>query len=122
MTRESQLRVVEKKEATDTAVRDALTAVFPHMHGGRSRNRRGGRRLTELLEAARGAAADAGEWQVVRLLQDSLDYAEAGTCATTSRSVTGHSRTARAMRRTGTSWRARCGRRTSGWWARARSC
>ncbi|MER5882984.1 Shedu anti-phage system protein SduA domain-containing protein [Streptomyces sp. NPDC001941] len=56
----------------------AIAAVFAHMRSGsaRSRKRRGGRELIRLLEEARSTAAASGEWQVVRLLQDSLDYAE----------------------------------------------
>ncbi|MEU7551221.1 Shedu anti-phage system protein SduA domain-containing protein [Streptomyces sp. NPDC044571] len=62
--------------ALDPLVKDALEAVFTHMTGGRSRSRRGGRALITLLEEVRRAAATTDEWQVVRLIQDSLDYAE----------------------------------------------
>lgn len=65
-----------RDEATSEAVRSAITAALVHMGSGRGRNRRGGRRLIELLETARAQAADANMWHVVRLLQDSLDYAE----------------------------------------------
>ncbi|MGI5379197.1 Shedu anti-phage system protein SduA domain-containing protein [Streptomyces sp. CA-251387] len=76
MTLEWHLRKVVAKEAVDEAVKDAVQAVLKHMHGGRSRKRRGGRELVRLLEEARGAAAGAGEWQVVRLVQDAIEYAE----------------------------------------------
>ncbi|WP_078888945.1 Shedu anti-phage system protein SduA domain-containing protein [Streptomyces sclerotialus] len=62
--------------AESEVVRKALEAVFQHMHGGKSRHRRGGRALVTLLERARSVAAATEEWQAVRLLQDSLDYAE----------------------------------------------
>ncbi|MFD6529914.1 Shedu anti-phage system protein SduA domain-containing protein [Streptomyces sp. NPDC060184] len=75
MTLEWQLREVEK-ETGDETVRSSLTAVFTYLHSLGSGRRRQGKELVRLLEAARGSAADAGEWQVVRLLQDSLDYAE----------------------------------------------
>ncbi|WP_330331354.1 DUF4263 domain-containing protein [Streptomyces sp. NBC_00536] len=72
---EQQLDAV-RKEAADGDVRAAVDAVFGHMHGGRGRGRRGGKALVDLLAQARSRAASAGEWQVVRLLQDSVDYAE----------------------------------------------
>ncbi|MFG5721971.1 Shedu anti-phage system protein SduA domain-containing protein [Streptomyces murinus] len=75
MALETQLRVVGKETAAP-AVRFALTAVFTHMHSGPSGRRRGGKELVRLLKVARGTAAEVGEWRVVRLLQDSLDYAE----------------------------------------------
>jgi Domain of unknown function (DUF4263) len=75
MTLEKQLCAVQK-ETADEGVRSALTAVFTYMHSGSNGRRRQGKELVRLLEAARGTAADVGEWQVVRLLQDSLDYAE----------------------------------------------
>lgn len=46
------------------------------MNSGSGRHRRGGKALIHLLESVRKRAADVGEWQVVRLVQDSLDYAE----------------------------------------------
>ncbi len=46
------------------------------MKGGRGRNRLGGKTLITLLAKLRSAAAAADEWEVVRLVQDSLDYAE----------------------------------------------
>ncbi|MFY4717142.1 Shedu anti-phage system protein SduA domain-containing protein [Streptomyces sp. LaBMicrA B280] len=75
MALEIQLGAVEK-ETAEEAVRSALTAAFTHMHSGGNGRRRGGKALVAHLEVARGAAAGAGEWHVVRLLQDSLDYAE----------------------------------------------
>lgn len=75
MTLEWQLREVAK-EAGDETVRSALTDVFTYPHSLGNGRRRQGKELVRLLEAARGLAATAREWQVVRLLQDSLDYAE----------------------------------------------
>lgn len=75
MALEWQLRGV-LEAADDDTVEQALNAVFAHMHGGRGRKRRGGRELVRLLEETRGRAAAAGEWQVVRLVQDALDYAQ----------------------------------------------
>ncbi|KAB8165350.1 DUF4263 domain-containing protein [Streptomyces sp. 3MP-14] len=57
-------------------VRAALGRVLTHMVGGPGRDRRGGRKLLELLKDARATAGAAEEWQIVRLLLDSLDYAE----------------------------------------------
>ncbi|MFH8343461.1 Shedu anti-phage system protein SduA domain-containing protein [Streptomyces sp. NPDC018045] len=65
-----------RDEAADPQVKNAVTAAIDHMLSGNSRSRRGGRALTDLLAAARATAADKEEWHVVRLLQDSLDYAE----------------------------------------------
>lgn len=76
MTLEWHLREVVAKEAVDGSVKEAVRAVFTHMHSGRSRQRRGGREIVRLLEGVRAAAADAGEWQVVRLVQDAIEYAE----------------------------------------------
>jgi hypothetical protein len=75
MTLEWQLREVEK-ESADEAVREALSAVFTYMHSGSNGRRRQGKELVRLLEEARGIAAGAGEWHVVRLVQDSLEYAQ----------------------------------------------
>ncbi|MFJ7044424.1 hypothetical protein ACIQVC_13605 [Streptomyces sp. NPDC101112] len=52
----------------------ATPAVLAHINGGSGRGRRGGEELERLVETARGRAADAGEWHVVRMLQDALDY------------------------------------------------
>ncbi|MFI6622687.1 Shedu anti-phage system protein SduA domain-containing protein [Streptomyces sp. NPDC050528] len=76
MALEWHLRDVVAKEAVDETVKAAVDAVFEHLHGGRSSKRRGGRELVRLLEEARGAAVAAGEWQIVRLVQDTIEYAE----------------------------------------------
>ncbi|MFD7881610.1 Shedu anti-phage system protein SduA domain-containing protein [Streptomyces bauhiniae] len=75
MTLEWQLHEVAK-ETGDEAVGSALTDVFTYLHSLGNGRRRQGKELVRLLEVARGLAAAVGEWQVVRLLQDSLDYAE----------------------------------------------
>ncbi|MGW0535032.1 Shedu anti-phage system protein SduA domain-containing protein [Streptomyces sp. NPDC003032] len=75
MTLERQLREVSEGIA-DEGVREAVSAVVAHMHGGRSSKRRGGKELVRLLTRARAAAAHAGEWEVVRQLHDSVAYAE----------------------------------------------
>ncbi|MCX5193609.1 DUF4263 domain-containing protein [Streptomyces sp. NBC_00249] len=74
---EEQLEIVEKEAVADE-VKAAVAAAVTHMHSGsgRARSRRGGKALVDLLAAARARAAEAGEWQVVRLLQDSVDYAQ----------------------------------------------
>ncbi|MEW1824753.1 Shedu anti-phage system protein SduA domain-containing protein [Streptomyces sp. NPDC088196] len=76
MTLEWHLRDVVAKEAVDETVRAAVDAVLKHMQGGRSSKPRGGRELVRLLEEARGTAAGVAEWQVVRLVQDAIEYAE----------------------------------------------
>ncbi|MFG2912685.1 Shedu immune nuclease family protein [Kitasatospora sp. NPDC048298] len=70
-----QLKYVHEQAANDE-VKRALTSVLQHMRTGRGGHRRGGKALVQLLVEARGHAASVGEWEVVRLLQDSLDYAE----------------------------------------------
>ncbi|MFD5034973.1 Shedu anti-phage system protein SduA domain-containing protein [Streptomyces sp. NPDC058405] len=70
-----QLELVSS-EAVHPDVKGALVSARDHMNSGRGGHRRGGKILIHLLETARQCAADAGEWQVVRLAQDSLDYAE----------------------------------------------
>ncbi|MFB7295581.1 DUF4263 domain-containing protein [Streptomyces rubiginosohelvolus] len=65
-----------KDQASSPEVESAIESALSHMLSSGSRNRRGGKRLISLLEEARSTAAQAGDWQVVRLLQDSLDYAE----------------------------------------------
>ncbi|MCL6738876.1 Shedu anti-phage system protein SduA domain-containing protein [Streptomyces neyagawaensis] len=75
MALEWQLEKVAEAVAGQ-AVQDALSAVLAHINGGPGRGRRGGKELERLLAAARGTAADAGEWHVVRMLQDALDYAQ----------------------------------------------
>ncbi|NML53953.1 DUF4263 domain-containing protein [Streptomyces sp. R302] len=70
-----QLDYVREQVVSDE-VRQSVASVIQHMSSGRGGHRRGGKKLTQLLKEARGHAASAGEWDVVRLLQDSLDYAE----------------------------------------------
>ncbi|MFJ5228231.1 Shedu anti-phage system protein SduA domain-containing protein [Streptomyces sp. NPDC088400] len=70
-----QLKLV-LSEAVNPDVKVALVSARDHMNSGTGGHRRGGKVLIYLLEAARQRAADVGEWQVVRLVQDSLDYAE----------------------------------------------
>ncbi|MGW3123722.1 Shedu anti-phage system protein SduA domain-containing protein [Streptomyces sp. NPDC001107] len=76
MALEWHLRDVVAKEAVGETVKEAVQAVLKHMHGGRSPKRRGGRELVRLLEEARGTAAGVGEWQVVRLVHDAIEYTE----------------------------------------------
>ncbi|WP_203694875.1 hypothetical protein [Catellatospora coxensis] len=71
---ELQLQRVDEI-ARDHAVKAALSAVHAHLRSG-GRRRRAGQRLVMLLGEARHEAAVADEWQVVRLLQDSIDYVE----------------------------------------------
>ncbi|WP_243877973.1 Shedu anti-phage system protein SduA domain-containing protein [Streptomyces sp. SUK 48] len=75
MTLEWQLRKV-CEETGDEGVEAALSAVFTYLRSGSAGRRRQTKELVRLLEDARGLAAGVGEWHVVRLLQDSLDYAE----------------------------------------------
>ncbi|WP_447040916.1 Shedu anti-phage system protein SduA domain-containing protein [Streptomyces sp. DSM 118878] len=75
MALEWQLRAVSEG-ITDEGVREAVSGVVAHMHGGRSSKRRGGKELARLLTLAREAAARASEWEAVRQLHDSLAYAE----------------------------------------------
>lgn len=63
------------EQAVDSRIKDTIEAVFKHMASGKS-SYRGGRALVTLLEKVRSTAAATDEWQVVRLVQDSLDYAE----------------------------------------------
>ncbi|MER6419432.1 Shedu anti-phage system protein SduA domain-containing protein [Streptomyces sp. NPDC001137] len=76
MALEWHLRDVVAKEAVGETVKEAVQAVLKHMHGGRSPKRRGGRELVRLLEEVRGTAAGVGEWQVVRLVHDAIEYTE----------------------------------------------
>ncbi|MFK0014188.1 Shedu anti-phage system protein SduA domain-containing protein [Streptomyces sp. NPDC091027] len=70
-----QLEYVHEQAANDE-VKRAIASAIQHMRTGRGGHRRGGKALAQLLSEARGHAASVGEWGVVRLLQDSLDYAE----------------------------------------------
>ena len=67
---------IAKKEAIDKGLKAAVKAALKYMGSGTGRNRKGGQELVRLLEEARLLAADKYEWQVVRLLQDSLDYVQ----------------------------------------------
>lgn len=71
---ELQLEQVEKT-AVAPEVKDAVKDALRHMNSGRSRHRRGGQALVRWLEIARLRATEESEWDVVRLLQDSIDYA-----------------------------------------------
>ncbi|MFI0722820.1 Shedu anti-phage system protein SduA domain-containing protein [Streptomyces sp. NPDC021224] len=62
--------------ATAEPTRDAVSLALDHVRSGTGGKRKGGRRLGELLGAARLAAAEAGEWDTVRALQDALYYTE----------------------------------------------
>ncbi|PRX96597.1 Shedu anti-phage system protein SduA domain-containing protein [Allonocardiopsis opalescens] len=65
-----------RKEAVDESTRAAISDALAHMSQGSGGKRRGGKALVQLLVRARLQAADLDEWHVVRILQDSLDYAE----------------------------------------------
>jgi hypothetical protein len=73
-TLELQLEQVEE-HAIDQHVKEWVRRAITHMLRGKS-NRLGGAELIALLMEARQRAADYDEWHVVRLLQDSIDYAE----------------------------------------------
>lgn len=70
-----QLEEVLKRVSNEHVKRLIETALH-HMRSGRGGHRRGGETLIGLLDEARERAASAREWAIVRLLQDSLDYAE----------------------------------------------
>ena len=72
---ELQLKQVEG-HAANQRIKDWIRQALAHMWNGGAKNRRGGAELVALLVEARQRAADYDEWQVVRLLQDSIDYAE----------------------------------------------
>jgi hypothetical protein len=72
---ELQLEQVEG-HAVDQRVKEWIHKALAHMAGGTGGHRRGGAELVALLAEARQRAADYDEWHVVRLLQDSVDYAE----------------------------------------------
>jgi hypothetical protein len=75
MALELQLEQVEK-HAADQHVKEWIRQALAHMAKGSGGHRRGGTELVALLTEARQRAADYDEWHVVRLLQDSIDYAE----------------------------------------------
>ena len=70
-----QLEQVEE-HAADQHVKEWIRQALAHMAQGKGGHRRGGVELVALLKEARQRAADYDEWHVVRLLQDSIDYAE----------------------------------------------
>lgn len=65
-----------REQCVDARVAAVVDDVIKHMNAGRGRARLGGKPMIDMLESARRLAADTDEWDVVRLLQDSLDYAE----------------------------------------------
>jgi len=75
MALQYQVEQVEKL-AADQHVKEWIHQALAHMAKGRGGHRRGGAELIALLSEARQRAADYDEWHVVRLLQDSIDYAE----------------------------------------------
>ena len=75
MALELQLEQVEEHVA-DQHVKEWIRQALAHMAKGSGGHRRGGAELVALLTEARQRAADYDEWHVVRLLQDSIDYAE----------------------------------------------
>lgn len=75
MALELQLEQVEK-QAADQHVKEWTRQALAHLAKGKGGHRRGGGELVALLTEARQRAADYDEWHVVRLLQDSIDYAE----------------------------------------------
>ncbi|MFF1379088.1 Shedu immune nuclease family protein [Streptomyces sp. NPDC058308] len=72
---EKQVQIAAEA-AADAGTGVCLAAVAGHLRSDPRGNIRGGKKLLGLLEKARSKAAAAGEWQVVRLVQDALDYAE----------------------------------------------
>lgn len=62
--------------ATTETVRSAVARALRHVQSGTGGKRKGGKRLAELLSDARLLAAQAGEWEIVRSLQDALYYTE----------------------------------------------
>lgn len=62
--------------AVEPRVKEWTRRALAHMASGKNGKRRGGAELIALLEEARQRAADYDEWHVVRLLQDSIDYAQ----------------------------------------------
>ncbi|UOX84960.1 DUF4263 domain-containing protein [Amycolatopsis sp. FBCC-B4732] len=72
---ERQIEQTEQ-QARGEDVKAAIAAALGYLRSGKRGNRRGGQRLVHLLEVARLRATEDDEWQVVRLLQDALDYCE----------------------------------------------
>jgi hypothetical protein len=75
MALQLQLEQVEQ-HAADQHVKEWVGQALAHMAKGKGGHRRGGAELVALLTEARQRAADYDEWRTVRLLQDSIDYAE----------------------------------------------
>jgi hypothetical protein len=75
MALQLQLEQVEE-HAAEQHVKEWIRQALAHMAKGTGGHRRGGAELVALLTEARQRAADYDEWHVVRLLQDSIDYAE----------------------------------------------
>ncbi|MFE1150406.1 Shedu anti-phage system protein SduA domain-containing protein [Streptomyces albidoflavus] len=62
--------------ASAESVKEAVALTLTHVRSGTGGRRRGGKRLTELLSAARLSSAQAEEWEVLRSLQDAIHYTE----------------------------------------------
>ncbi|MFF4608627.1 Shedu anti-phage system protein SduA domain-containing protein [Streptomyces albidoflavus] len=62
--------------ASAESVKEAIALALAHVRSGPGGRRRGGKRLTELLSAARLSSARAEEWEVLRSLQDAVHYTE----------------------------------------------
>ncbi|WP_460960356.1 Shedu anti-phage system protein SduA domain-containing protein [Parasphingorhabdus pacifica] len=71
---ELQLQKIEK-EAVEEEVKRAIAVARRHLRSGKDGRFRGGNALKKLLEQVRLRASEENEWDVVRLVQDSLDYA-----------------------------------------------
>lgn len=71
----SLLGRLEQTAKIANAAEEPIAAVIRYLHSGKTSKLRGGQRLVKLLEAARLRAAEEREWEVVRGLQDSIDYA-----------------------------------------------
>lgn len=72
--RSLQLRL-EQTAKIASAAGEPVAAVLAYLHSGKTSKLRGGQRLVKLLETARQRAAEEREWEVVRGLQESIDYA-----------------------------------------------
>ncbi|GAA0940087.1 Shedu anti-phage system protein SduA domain-containing protein [Actinocorallia libanotica] len=70
-----QLKLVEA-EAVDAKLLAGIKSAIAHLASRTGGHRRGGRKLLEILESCRRQAAEVGEWHVVRLIQDTIDYSE----------------------------------------------
>ncbi|GAA2563526.1 hypothetical protein GCM10010295_62090 [Streptomyces intermedius] len=62
--------------ASAESVKEAVALALAHVRSGPGGRRRGGKRLTELLSAARLSSARAEEREVPRSLQDAVHYTE----------------------------------------------